>query len=255
MACFSAMDQMGHEELIFCRMKEVGLQAVIAIHDTTLGPALGGTRMWPYASEDEAIVDALRLSRGMTFKATAAGLNLGGGKAVIIGDPKTDKSETLFRAFGRFIESLKGRFITGEDVGIDVNDVEYMFMETRYVCGLSKAHGGGGDPAPVTAFGVLQGMKACVEEKLSKSSLKGLAVAVQGLGSVGFQLAKLLQAEGARVIATDLDEEKRQQAASALALELVKPDEIYDVATDIFAPCGLGAIVNDQTLARMKFKI
>jgi leucine dehydrogenase len=255
MSCFATMEQMGHEELIFCRMKEAGLRAVIAIHDTTLGPALGGTRMWPYASEEEAIVDALRLSRGMTFKATAAGLNLGGGKAVIIGDPKTDKSETLFRAFGRFIESLKGRFITGEDVGIDVNDVEYMFMETRYVCGLSKAHGGGGDPAPVTAFGVLQGMKACVEEKLSKSSLKGLAVAVQGLGSVGFHLAKLLQAEGARVIATDLDEEKRQHAASALALELVKPDEIYDVATDIFAPCGLGAIVNDQTLARMKFKI
>jgi len=255
MACFTAMDQMGHEELIFCRMKEVGLQAVIAIHDTTLGPALGGTRMWPYASEDEAIVDALRLSRGMTFKATAAGLNLGGGKGVIIGDPKTDKSEALFRAYGRFIESLKGRFITGEDVGIDVNDVEYMFMETRYVCGLSKAHGGGGDPAPVTAFGVLQGMKACADERLGQSSLKGVTVAIQGLGSVGFPLARLLKEEGAEIIATDLNEERRQHAADALGIKVVIASDIYDVPADIFAPCALGAVVNDETLDRMRFKI
>lgn len=255
MSCFAAMEKMGHEELLFCRMKEAGLKAVIAIHDTTLGPALGGTRMWPYATEEEAIVDALRLSRGMTFKATAAGLNLGGGKGVIIGDPKTEKSEALFRAYGRFIESLKGRFITGEDVGIDVNDVEYMFMETRYVCGLSKAHGGGGDPAPVTAFGVLQGMKACAAERLGKSSLKDLTVAVQGLGSVGFSLAKLLQAEGARLIGTDLDEEKRQHAGSALGIQLVQPEEIFDVPAEILAPCALGAVVNDQTLPHLRCKI
>jgi leucine dehydrogenase len=255
MICFTAMERMGHEQLIFCRMGEAGLQAVIAIHDTTLGPALGGTRMWPYPSEEEAVVDVMRLSRGMTFKAAAAGLNVGGGKAVIIGDPKTDKSEALFRAYGRFIESLKGRFITGEDVGIDVNDVEYMFMETRYVCGLSKAHGGGGDPAPVTAFGVLQGMKACVADRLSRPSLKDLTAAVQGLGNVGFCLAKLLHSEGVKVVATDLDSEKRQQAASALGIEVVNPEEIFDVPAEIFAPCALGSVVNDETLDRLKFKI
>ncbi len=255
MSYFDTMEEMGHEQLIFCRMQEAGLRAIIAIHDTTLGPALGGTRMWPYASEEEAIGDALRLSRGMTFKATAAGLNLGGGKAVIIGDPKSQKSEALFRAYGRFIESLKGRFITGEDVGIDVNDVEYMFMETRYVCGLSKAHGGGGDPAPVTALGVLQGIKACVAERFGKSSLRDLTLAVQGLGSVGLALAKLLHSEGARVVATDLDEEKRQHAASALGIDLVQPEEIFDVPAEIFAPCALGAVVNDESLARMRFKI
>jgi leucine dehydrogenase len=255
MSDFAKMEEMGHEELIFCQNKEVGLRAVIAIHDTTLGPALGGTRMWPYATEAEAVNDALRLSRGMTFKATAAGLNLGGGKAVIIGNPKTDKSEALFRALGRFIESLKGRFITGEDVGIDVNDVEYMYMETRYVSGLSQAHGGGGDPASVTAFGVLQGMKACTQEVLATDKLKGLVIAIQGLGSVGFQLAKLLHKEDARIIATDIDEEKARQAAHELNMEIVCPEEIYDVPAQIFAPCALGAVLNDQTIPRMKFNI
>ena len=256
MSHFSKMEEKGHEELIYCQNKEVGLRAIIAIHDTTLGPALGGTRMWPYATEEEAIVDALRLSRGMTFKATAAGLNMGGGKAVIIGDPKTDKSEALFRAYGRFIESLKGRFVTGEDVGIDVNDVEYMYMETRYVCGLSQAHGGGGDPAPVTAFGVLQGIKACVQEKLDNEDLKDLAVAIQGLGSVGFHLAKLLHREGAKLFATDLDEEKIKHAVSSgVGIEAVRPDEIYNVPAQVFAPCALGAIINDETIPRMKFEI
>ncbi|MFN8005810.1 MAG: Glu/Leu/Phe/Val dehydrogenase dimerization domain-containing protein [Terriglobia bacterium] len=255
MSCFEKMDGMGHEELIFCRMREAGLRAVIAIHDTTLGPALGGTRMWPYASENEAITDALRLARGMTYKAAAAGLNMGGGKAVILGDPKVDKSEALFRAFGRFIETLNGRFITGEDVGLDVNDVEYMYMETRYVTGLSRAHGGGGDPAPITAFGVLQGIRACIEARLNTTDLKKVSVAVQGLGNVGFHLAKLLKNEGARVAATDIDLEKARFAKSTLDIEIVQPEEIYDVTTDIFAPCALGAIVNDRTLDRMKFKI
>lgn len=255
MTPLAKMEEFRHEEVIFCQNKDVGLRAIIAIHDTTLGPALGGTRMWPYKTEEEALLDALRLSRAMTYKAAAAGLNLGGGKAVIIGDPKKDKSEALFRAFGRFVESLKGRFITGEDVGIDVNDIEYMYMETRYVSGLSPAHGGGGDPAPVTAFGVLQGMQACVQEKLGRDSLKGLSVAVQGLGHVGFNLAARLLDEGAHVIGTDIDPEKVERARSELKIEIVNPEEIYDVDAHIFAPCALGAVLNDQTIPRMRFKI
>ncbi|GBC76747.1 Leucine dehydrogenase [bacterium HR08] len=255
MTPLAKMEEFGHEEVIFCQNKDVGLRAIIAIHDTTLGPALGGTRMWPYKTEEEALLDALRLSRAMTYKAAAAGLNLGGGKAVIIGDPKTDKSEALFRAFGRFVESLKGRFITGEDVGIDVNDIEYMYMETRYVSGLSPAHGGGGDPAPVTAFGVIQGMQACVQEKLGRDSLKGLSVAVQGLGHVGFNLAARLLEEGAHVIGADIDPEKVERARSELKIEIASPEEIYDVDADIFAPCALGAVLNDHTIPRMRFKI
>ena len=255
MTPLAKMEEFGHEEVIFCQNKDVGLRAIIAIHDTTLGPALGGTRMWPYKTEEEALLDALRLSRAMTYKAAAAGLNLGGGKAVIIGDPKTDKSEALFRAFGRFVESLKGRFITGEDVGIDVNDIEYMYMETRYVSGLSPAHGGGGDPAPVTAFGVIQGMQACVQEKLGRDSLKGLSVAVQGLGHGGFNLAARLLEEGAHVIGADIDPEKVERARSELKIEIASPEEIYDVDADIFAPCALGAVLNDHTIPRMRFKI
>ncbi|MCS6806920.1 MAG: Glu/Leu/Phe/Val dehydrogenase dimerization domain-containing protein [Acidobacteriota bacterium] len=255
MTYFTAMEELGHEQIVFCQNKDVGLRAIIAIHDTTLGPALGGTRMWPYKSEEEALTDALRLSRGMTYKSAAAGLNLGGGKAVIIGDPRTDKSEALFRAFGRFIESLKGRFITGEDVGIDVNDVEYMYMETKYVCGLSQAHGGGGDPGPVTAYGVLQGIKACVLERYGTDSLSGMAVAIQGLGSVGMHLAKLLNDERVKLFGTDIDEAKVKQAAAQLPIEIVSPDEIYQVPAQIFAPCALGAIINDQTIPQMKFTI
>ncbi|MBI3951395.1 MAG: Glu/Leu/Phe/Val dehydrogenase [Acidobacteria bacterium] len=255
MTIFSQIEDFGHEELIFCQNKDVGLRAIIAIHDTTLGPALGGTRMWPYETEEEAIVDALRLSRGMTYKSTAAGLNMGGGKGVIIGNPKTDKSEALFRAYGRFVESLKGRFITGEDMGIDVNDVEYMYMETRYVVGVSPAHGGGGDPAPVTAFGVMQGLKACVQEKLGSDSLNGLTVAIQGLGAVGSHLAKLLIDKHVHVIATDIDPEKVRRAVDQLEIEAVKPEEIYQVPAEIFAPCALGAIINDETIPQFKFKI
>lgn len=255
MNCFSRMEEDGHEEVIFCQNKDVGLRAIIAIHDTTLGPALGGTRMWPYATEEDALIDALRLSRGMTYKAAAAGLNLGGGKAVIIGNPKTDKSEALFRAFGRFVQSLGGRFITGEDVGIDVNDVEYMYMETDYVCGLSPAHGGGGDPAPVTAFGVVQGMKACLLEKFGTDSFQGLTVAIQGLGSVGFHLAQLLSREGVRLIGADIDPEKTERARTELKVEIVPPEEIYDVPAEIFAPCALGAILNDRTIPRLRCQI
>ncbi|MBI4455287.1 MAG: Glu/Leu/Phe/Val dehydrogenase [Acidobacteria bacterium] len=249
------MEEFGHEQLIFCQNKDVGLRAIIAIHDTTLGPALGGTRMWPYETEEEAIIDALRLARGMTSKAAAAGLNLGGGKAVIIGNSKTDKSEALFRAMGRFVESLQGRFITGEDVGIDVNDIEYMYMETRCVVGLSRAHGGGGDPSVVTAFGLVQGMRACTREKFGSESLQGLTVALQGLGNVGYHLAKFLTDHRVKVIGTDIDDEKVRRAVDQLGIVPVKPDEIYQLHADIFAPCALGGIINDETIPQFKFKI
>lgn len=252
---FSSMSDLGHEQVVFCHNREVGLKAIIAIHDTTLGPALGGTRMWPYEREEEAVEDALRLARGMTYKAAAAGLNMGGGKAVIVADPKKDKSEALFRAFGRFVETLKGRFITGEDVGVDVNDVEYIYMETRYVLGLSTLHGGGGDPSPVTAYGVLQGMRACVEEKLQRRSLEGLTVALQGLGHVGFHLARLLKDQKVRVIASDIDEKKVAKAVRELGIEVVAPDELYRVPAEIFTPCALGAVVSDETLPQFRFQI
>jgi leucine dehydrogenase len=255
MKIFQPMDELEHEQVIFCRNKDVGLRAIIGIHDTTLGPALGGTRMWPYDSEDEALRDVLRLSRGMTYKAAAAGLNLGGGKAVIIGDPKRDKSEALFRAFGRFVESLRGRFITAEDVGIDVNDVEYIRMETRHVVGLSQVRGGGGDPSPVTAFGVVQGIKACVKEKFSLDHLRELTVAIQGLGSVGYHLARELSQEGARIIATDIDAEKVKRSVEEFKIKAVNPEEIYEVDADIFSPCALGGIINDTTIPKLRCKI
>jgi leucine dehydrogenase len=211
--------------------------------------------MWPYQTEEDAITDALRLSKGMTYKAAAAGLNMGGGKAVIIADPNRDKSEALFRAFGRFVESLHGRFITGEDVGIDVNDVEYMYMETRYVVGLSRSHGGGGNPAPVTAFGILQGIKACVRQSFQKTSIEGISVALQGLGHVGFHLAKLLTEQNARVIATDVDSERVKKARKELGIDIVDPEKIYEVDAEIFAPCALGAVINDKTIPLFKCRI
>lgn len=249
------MKEMGHEEVIFCYDPSSGLQAIIAIHSTALGPALGGVRMWPYPNEAEALEDVLRLSRGMTYKSAAVGLNFGGGKAVIIGDPKKDKSEALFRSFGAFIERMKGQFITGEDVGIDVNDMEFMFMETDYVVGLSKGHGGSGDPSPKTAYGVYQGMLACVERKLKRKSLKGLTVAVQGLGHVGSQLVKLLVSQGVKVIVTDVDVAAVQRIKEQYSVQLVNPNEIYRVQCDIFSPCALGGTLNLKTISQLKCSI
>lgn len=245
-----------HEQVTFFHDKESGLKAIIAIHDTTLGPALGGARMWSYASDEEALIDALRLSKGMTYKAAAAGLKLGGGKAVIIGDSKKDKSEILFRAFGKCVNTLNGRYITAEDVGTDVNDMEFIRMETRHVTGVDKSRGGSGDPSPFTAYGVLQGTKAAVEFKMKKNSLDGLTVAIQGLGHVGWHLAKLLIDEGANVVATDIDFELCKRAKEELGLkDIIDPNEIYDVPCDIFAPCALGAIINDETVDRLKCQI
>lgn len=255
MILFEEMKKHNYEQVLFCSDASSGLRAIIAIHDTTLGPALGGTRMWPYKTEEEAITDALRLARGMTYKNAAAGLNFGGGKAVIIGDPRKDKSEELFRAFGRFVDTLGGRFITGEDVGITVDDVETMRCETRWVGGSSTAFGGSGDPGPVTAYGVWRGLAACARVVFGSDSLKGRTVAIQGVGSVGYNLGRHLRDEGAKLVVTDIFPDKVEKAVRELEAEAVAPDAIFDAECDIFAPCALGAILNDQTLSRLKCKI
>ncbi|NUM58724.1 MAG: Glu/Leu/Phe/Val dehydrogenase [Bdellovibrionaceae bacterium] len=245
-----------HEEVLYCHDPEVGLKAIIALHNTALGPALGGTRMWNYASEEEALVDVLRLSKGMTYKAAAAGLNLGGGKAVIIGDPKKDKSEGLFRAFGHFVNSLNGKYITAEDVGTCEQDMEYIFMETPWVTGIPKDFGGSGDPSPYTAHGVLMGIKASVNEKFKTDSLKGLRIAVQGLGNVGSNLVHYLIEEGAEVMIADIDPDKIKNLKSKFpSLIEKKVDEILFTDCDILAPCALGGVVNDQSIMKIKAKI
>ena len=249
------MQRFGHEQVVFIQDPKTGLRGIIAIHSTVLGPALGGTRMYPYASEDDALRDVLELSRGMTYKAAAAGLNLGGGKAVIIGDPRTDKSESLLRAFGRFVNRLNGLFYTGEDVGTDVRDLETVAKETAYVGGLAREHGGGGDPSPVTAYGVFQGMKACAAERWGSASARGRRVAVQGLGKVGWDLARRLQKAGATVIGCDIDPARAEAARERLQIATVDPDDIYGVAADIFSPCALGGAISERTLPRLHVEI
>jgi len=252
---FSEMSSQGHEQVVHFYDESVGLKAIIAIHSTVLGPALGGTRMWPYESEADALKDVLRLSRGMTYKAAVTGLNLGGGKAVIIADPKKDKSEALFRTFGRFVESLGGRYITAEDVGINVNDMEYVRTETRHVTGLSRAMGGSGDPSPITAQGVYQGMRACVEELYGSDSLKGKRVMIQGLGHVGTSLAELLAQEKAELILTDLDMGYTEEVAARLGGKAVAPDEVFSIEGDIYSPAALGGVINDRSLEQFGYKI
>src|SRR3989338_3252211 len=255
MEYFELMTKYEHEQVVFCYDRSVNLKAIIAIHDTTLGPALGGCRMWNYKTEEEAVRDVLRLSRGMTYKAAVAGLNLGGGKAVIIANPKTDKSEALFRSFGAFVESLNGRYITAEDVGTDVNYMEYIFMETSNVVGVAKIHGGSGDPSPWTARGVLQGIRACVEAKLGSESLTGLSVAVQGAGNVGRELIELFLDSGMRVFVCDIDRSRCDQYLHRPNISVLGPDEIYDASVDIFCPSALGAILNEKTIPRLKCQI
>lgn len=252
------ISQMGlhnHEQIVFCNDNETGLKAIIAIHNTTLGPALGGTRMWTYSNEMEALNDVLRLSRGMTYKAAISGLNLGGGKAVIIGDSKKHKSESLMRRFGKFVDSLGGKYITAEDVGINTKDMEYVHMETDHVTGLPESMGGGGDPSPVTAYGVYMGMKASAKELWGKDSLEGKKIAVQGIGHVGENLVRHLVKEGARVYINDINEERMIMIAKETGAEVVTGDKIYDVDMDIYAPCALGATVNTANLERLKCSI
>lgn len=252
MEIFELMGQHEHEQVVFCYEPAANYRGIIAIHDSTLGPALGGTRFWNYKSDQEALIDVLRLARGMTYKAAVTGLNLGGGKAVIIGDPKTKRREALFRAHGRFVESLKGRYITAEDVGVGVDDMDFVQMETEHAAGIA---GRSGDPSPVTAFGVYRGIKAAAKERYENDSLEGLTIAVQGLGHVGYHLCSDLAAEGARLIVTDIDEERIQRVVKDFDAESVAPDRIYGVDAQIFAPCALGAAVNDETITQFKFEI
>lgn len=255
MLTLEKMYSMGHEEVIFVQDKSCGLKAIIGIHDTTLGPALGGTRLWPYASEEDALIDVLRLSRGMTYKNAISGLNLGGGKAVIIADPK-DKNEALFRSFGRFIESLNGRYITAEDVNTSVDDIEHIFTETNYVTGVAQANGGSGNPSPYTALGVFRGIEASVTKAFGKRDLKGKTIAIQGVGSVGFELAKLLHEAGASIVYTDVNERNIQRMKEGVpSAKFVAPNEIFGVACDVYAPCALGASINDETIPQLKAKI
>jgi len=244
-----------HEQVVFCQDKATGLKAIIAIHNTVLGPALGGTRMWNYNNELEALNDVLRLSRGMSYKAAISGLNLGGGKAVIIGDSRTQKSEALFRRFGKFVNSLNGRYITAEDVGISPIDMRYVAMETQHVAGKPESMGGSGDPSPVTAYGVYMGMKAAAKEAYGSDNLGGKKVSVQGVGHVGEYLVKHLTEEGAVVYITDIHQPTLQQVNQKYGAEVVGLDEIYDLDVDIYAPCALGATVNDDTIDRLKCQI
>lgn len=252
---FEQLQSYEHEQIVICSEPSVGLKAIIAIHNTTLGPALGGTRMWPYQNEQEAIRDVLRLSRGMTYKAAISGLNLGGGKAVIIGDPRKDKNEQLFRAFGRFVDSLGGRYVTAEDVGIDVQDMEWVSMETKYVTGTPKSTGGSGDPSPVTAYGVYMGMKACAKKAYGNDSLKGKKIAIQGAGHVSSHLAKFLAKEGAKLFVCDIYNDKVTALAKATGAEVVDPESIYTQDVDIFSPCALGGVINDETIDHLKCDI
>ncbi|MFS8636505.1 MAG: amino acid dehydrogenase [Gemmatimonadota bacterium] len=252
MEIFERIGEYEHEQVIFCYEPAAGYKGIIAIHDTTLGPALGGTRFWNYKSDEEALIDVLRLSRGMTYKAAVTGLNLGGGKAVIIGDPKTTRREAIFRAHGRFVESLKGRYITAEDVGTSTEDMDYVHMETEYVTGVSHKSG---DPSPVTAYGTYRGIKACAKERYGNDSLDGMRIAVQGLGHVGYHLCRYLAEEGAKLIVTDIDEERVQKVVRDFGAEPVGPDRIYSVDAQVFAPCALGAVINDETIPQFKFEI
>ncbi len=244
-----------HEQLVFCSRPESDLKAIIAIHDTTLGPALGGTRMWNYSSESEAVRDVLRLSRGMTYKAAISGLNLGGGKAVIIGDSRTDKSEGLFRALGRFIDGLGGRYITAEDVGMTEQDMEWIFSETKYVTGIPKALGGSGDPSPVTAYGVYMGMKAAAKKAYGSDSLEGLRIGIQGAGSVASNLVSYLQKENVVLFISDIFDEKANRVAKNTGASVVDPNEIYSLDLNIFSPCALGDVVNDDTIHHLQCDI
>lgn len=250
------MEKHDHEEILFCHDRATGLKAIIAIHDTTLGPALGGTRMWPYASESDALNDVLRLSRGMSYKSSLAGLDLGGGKAVIIGDARSQKTEAMFRRFGQFIHSLNGRYITAEDVGMSTTEMVNIRKETPYVAGLPEEMGGSGDPSPVTAYGVFCGMKAAAKTAYGSDDLSGRKVAVQGAGNVGHGLVGYLVREGAKVFLTDIHEDKLAAIKAEFpSIVLVKPEAVYDLDVDIYSPCALGATVNDDTLKRLKCSV
>ena len=251
---FSQIEELDHEQVVLCHDKKTGLNAIIAIHDTTLGPALGGTRMWNYVSKEAGITDALRLSRGMTYKAAISGLNLGGGKAVIIGDPSI-KSEALWRRYGQFVESLNGKYITAEDVNTTTQDMEYIHMETKHVTGIPVSMGGSGDPSPFTAYGTFVGIKACANTKWGSDDLNGKKVLVQGVGHVGQYLVEHLTKAGAEVLISDIDQKKLKETVDNHGAQVIAPDNIFDIDYDIYAPCALGATINDESIAKLKCEI
>ena len=250
-----SMQALGHEQVVHFYDQSTGLKAIIAIHNTQLGPALGGTRMWAYANEAEALTDVLRLSRGMSYKAAITGLNLGGGKAVIIGDAKTQKSEALMRRFGKFVDGLSGRYITAEDVNVGTKDMEYIAMETRHVTGLPEFLGGGGDPSPVTAYGVYLGMKSSAKEAYGNDSLEGKKILVQGIGKVGHHLVGYLAKENAIIYVNDINEDNLKAVAAEYKVQIVDSASMFDLDIDIYAPCALGATINDASLERLRCSI
>lgn len=252
MKLFDALAEMGHEEIVMCSDPSVGYRGILAVHSTKLGPALGGTRFWQYATDEEAITDALRLSRGMTYKNAVAGLFLGGGKSIIIGDNKTKDREKIFRAHGRFVEILGGRYITAEDLGTSTKDMAYVQMETKHVAGLA---GKSGDPSPVTAHGVFRAVQASANRKWGSDSLEGKTIAIQGCGSVGSYLAKELHEAGAKLIVSDIDSAKVAKVSKATSARIVEGDAIFSVDADIFSPCALGGIINDKTIPKLKVQI
>lgn len=249
---FTQLADSGHKKVVYCCDPDTGLKAIIAIHNTVLGPALGGVRMWTYKTEGEALADVLRLSKSMTYKAAISGLNLGGGSAVIIGDSRREKTEALMRKFGRFVKNLNGEFIAGEDVGTNPRDMEYIRMETEHVAGLPETIGGGGDPAPIAAMGVFMGIKASVKEVFGTDSLTGKRVIVQGIGHVGEQLVKLLRDENVKVYVSDINEDRTRQVSKKYGAEAVANHSIFDIDADIYSPCALGGTVNTQTISKLK---
>lgn len=244
-----------HEQIVFCNDKDTGLKAIIGIHNTVLGPALGGTRMWKYTNEWEALNDVLRLSRGMTYKSAISGLNLGGGKAVIIGDSKVDKTPEMITKFGQFVNSLSGRYITAEDVGTTTPDMDLIRQHTAHVTGISEAIGGSGNPSPVTAYGVYMGMKAAAKYKFGTDNLDGKRVLVQGIGHVGETLVDYLTAEGAKVIISDINEARLQEIGNKYGAKIFSGDDLYTADVDIYAPCALGATINDDTIGKLKAQV
>lgn len=245
----------GHEQVVFCHDKDTGLKAIIGVHNTVLGPALGGTRMWNYTNEWEALNDVLRLSRGMTFKNSLSGLNLGGGKAVIIGDAKTLKTPELMTKFGQFVDSLSGKYITAEDVGMETKDMDIVNKVTKYVAGISVENGGSGNPSPITAYGVFMGMKAAAKYKFGTDNLEGKKVLVQGIGHVGEVLVEHLTKSGAIVTITDINEERVHQIGAKYGAKIFTGDDLYAADVDIYAPCALGATINDETINKFKAKV
>ena len=244
-----------HEQVVFCNDKDTGLKAIIGIHNTVLGPALGGTRMWNYANEWEALNDALRLSRGMTFKAAITGLNLGGGKAVIMGNAKTQKTPELMKKFGEFVHSLSGKYITAEDVGMETADMDLVREVTPYVTGISEEKGGAGNPSPITAYGVYMGMKAAAKYKFGSDILEDRLVYVQGIGHVGESLVEHLTNEGAKVVIADINPERLEEVSKKYGASIYTGTDIYSEKMDIYSPCALGATVNDETIYKLKAKI